>query len=563
MIFVEQLTRNNIISIVGAIANDYGGQRCIVPQFTRGMSNLVTSSGSGDYDGGDRVIGFLAYEVHGDLLITAGWGDGAAIRRLNNDGTMTKIWHDNNALYRDTTSTYNHINSLAIHKGSSQIALTTHNVNGYSMIDYSNVTAGGTTVVNNRPSSKDIFSNGATIDRSGHYYENGMVTAGDWLYLLDYSASHYKKFPRRHWTNGTEQLLDATADKYSGSATMDRNGYRGQLFYDEVNDRVYYNFHYNGNFVVILDASTANPKVLWCDLGDAGQGDDGYETGLYIEDPVNSPNDVWIGGSSRVIHCDYTPCFSGSAPTILDQVWVESEGTVPTRFSSYFRMGTKSTSITNSEFRDRFDYIPIHADRGRAMLGGWIDEDNNNAVALYRHDNTTEDTSSNGRGRSVRCDYSHPVFRMRSANGTPYLIQLGYGYDGHGFRIWNDSVGTGLVGNWSVEYGTYTTGADNIDFVSLRTDNHFVPGGTSLTIYVSNNNGSTWEQYSEGSSGVHMFNSSGTQLRVKYVATGMPTKAPYKLSSVYDTVTYGTLYEAVKNPAVKMKVTRKRLTGRK
>lgn len=563
MIVTHDLERGDIASIVGAMANDYGGQRCIFPVFSRGISNTIVNSGSGDYDGGDRVIGFHAYDVHDDLLITAGWGDGAAIRRLNNDGTMTKIWHDNYALYRDTTSTYNHINSLAIHKSSSQIALTTHNVNGYSMIDYSNVTAGGTTVVNTRPPTRFIFSNGVNIDRSGNYYSNGTVTAGDWLYILDYGASHYKKFPRRHWTTGAEELIDATNDKLSGTATVDRNGYRGQLEYDEVNDRVYYNYYYNANFAVIINASTANPEVVWCDLGDSGVGDDGYEMGLYVEDPVNNPNDIWIGGSSRIIHCDITPCFTGGAPTILDQVYVEISSK-PNIYSNLFRFGTKWQSTTSSEHRDKLaGHIPVHADRDRAMVGGWIDTDNNNVVAPYRHDYMTEDTSTGGRGRSLRLSYSQPLIRMRSANGTPYLIQLGYGWDGHGIRIWPESVGAGLIGNWSIEYGVYNFAGDNIDFVNLSTDGHYLPGGTGLSIYVSNNNGSSWESYSGGQTGLHMFTSTGTQLRVKYVATGNSAKAPYKLSSTYDKVTYGILYESVKNPSVPLRTTRKRLTGRK
>ena len=127
----DTLTRSTISSIVGAVFGEYGGQSAIVPAWKRGMSNTTTSSSSGDYDGGDRVISYGAYYVDGDLLITAGWGDGCAIRRLNNDGSMTKLFYTSQALFRDTTSTYNHINSLAGHSGSSQICLTTHNVNGY------------------------------------------------------------------------------------------------------------------------------------------------------------------------------------------------------------------------------------------------------------------------------------------------------------------------------------------------------------------------------------------------------------------------------------------------
>ena len=128
-------------------------------------------------------------------MLTAGWGDGAAIRRLNNDGSMTKLWHDNNALYRDTTSTYTNMTSLAFHSGSSQMLLISYNVNGYSMIDYSDLKTGGTTVTNTRPSSQYVFSNGVNIDRAGNNYYCGVVTAGDWIYISDNAATHYRKYP--------------------------------------------------------------------------------------------------------------------------------------------------------------------------------------------------------------------------------------------------------------------------------------------------------------------------------------------------------------------------------
>ena len=85
MIYRSELTRSNIQTIIGAVANDYDGQRAVIPQWKRGMSNCIVNSGSGDYDGGDRVIGYGSYEVDGDILITTGWGDGIAFRRLNND----------------------------------------------------------------------------------------------------------------------------------------------------------------------------------------------------------------------------------------------------------------------------------------------------------------------------------------------------------------------------------------------------------------------------------------------------------------------------------------------
>ena len=567
MIKAGTLARGNITSIVGACANEYEEQRCIVPAWKRGLSNVITNSGSGDYDGGDRVISQNAYEVDGDLLLTVGWGDGFAIRRLNNDGTMTKIYHDNYALYRDTTSTYNHINSIAIHKPSSTCAISTHNVNGYSWIDYSNLKAGGTTVVNNRPSSQYIFSTGANVPRTGNYYTTGTVTAGDWLYIGDHNATHYKKFPRRHWTNGTQELIDGTSASYiySGAATVDRNGYRYSLFYDEVNDRVFYNAYYGGNFMLIVNASTASPKCVWCDMGDIGLGDAGYETGVFVPDPVNYPNKIVIGCNSRHAYVDITNCFSGTGATIISQFYTEDANNAQ-RFGNLFRAGTKYQGFSEDAF-DKFpaypDFCPTSADRGRNMIDGWIDFENNKLVGLYRYNNMTQDTTTGGRGRSYYADYSSPLFCMSSANGTKYWIKVGYGYDGHSFKIWPDSVGPGLIGNWSIEYGTYTLdNSENIGFVHIDMTGHYTPSGCSINYYVSNNGGSSWQVYNPDSGGIHYFSSPGTSLKVKYVATGFENKAPYKMSTQYDSVLYGNVYEGIKQD-LPMKVSRFRIRGRK
>jgi hypothetical protein len=559
------ISRSDIISIKGAIYGEWGGQQSIVPQWKRGMSNTVTSSNSGEYDGGDRVIGFGAYHVDGDLLITAGWGDGCAIRRLNDDGSMTKLYYDSQALFRDTTSTYNHINSLAGHSGSSQICLTTHNVNGYSMLDYSDLKVGGTTVVNTRPPTRYVFSNGVNIDRSGNYYESGTVTAGDWLYILDYDASHYKKYPRRNWLDGTEELINGTLDeyKYTGSATIDRNGYRGYVVYDEINDRVFYMTYYNANFMMILNASTANPKCVWCDMADVGLGDDSYESGLFIDDPVNEPNKIKVGCNSKFAHIDITPCFTGSKATLIAQIHVES--TDHGFAGSVLLRGGTNKQGTSGEWIDKIpeypEFHPTSSDRGRNQLDGWFDWSNNRIVGLYRLDSTTEDQTG-GRGRSYRSDYSNPIFRMTTSNGTKYWVKTGYGADGHSFKVWSEEIGAGLIGNWSCEFGTYKlNNSGNIDFCHLEQQDHFTPSSCSLAVYLSNNNGSSWESYNIND--VHNFSSTGSELRVRYVATGHQDKAPYKMSFTKDSVTFGTLYTGLLDNNIPTKVVRRKIRGRK
>lgn len=573
------LEKSNVLSITGAAYSDWNGQQqAIVPVWKRGLSNVTTNSGINDYNGGDRVVGFGTYAVDGDLLLTGGWSDGAAIRRINNDGTMTKLWHQNDPLYRNDTSTYTHMVGLAIHKASSTLCLMSSNVDGYSMIDYSDIKDSSTNtnnVVNDRPTHErpdHIFRNGANIDRAGNSYVNGLVTAGDWLYIGDHDGTHYRKYPRRHWTNGTEELIDGTNSNYiwtdgtNTAASVDRDGYRYFLSYDEVNDRVFYLSYYNANFTVILDASTANPKVLWCDVGDAGVGDDAYEQGLFIPDPVNYPNKVIVGGSSRFLYVDISPCFSGSAPTIIDQIYVESTALGDWAPSTHQRGGVHRQSVT-SEWTEKMpgypDFMPSSADRNRNTLGGWFDWDNLRHVGVLRHDGILEDTTTGGRGRSYRADYSNPLVRMQSADGTYWWVQTGYGGDGHSFKIWSDSVGPGLVGNWEVEFGTFSLDNNNpINFCLVTTEGHQTPGGCSLSIFVSNNNGTTWEGYS-GDGDVHEFSSTGTQLRVKYVATGFVDKAPYKMGVARDQVLYGTMYTGLQDANIPTKITRRRIRGRK
>lgn len=577
MIKSTPLSRSNVSRIVGAATNDYDSQCSIVPVWKRGMSNRTSfGGGSGDYDGGDRVIGFPnGYEVDGDLLFTVGWGDGFAVRRLNDDGSMTRLFVDSNFLWRDTGSTYNHLTTVVLDKVNKKGVVMTYNVYGYTTFDYSGLMNGGTTFVKDpRPSHSNPHyfigsqdTGNGYVRRVGEAYFSGAAAAGEWIYAHAHDSSHYYKVMRRNLRTGEEQRLDTRTDiKLDGSATTDRAGYRGWVFYDDVNDRIYYCTYYNANFTLVLNASTASPKAIWCDMGDAGMGDDGYETGLFIPNPETEPNLIYIGANSRIAYIDITPCFTGTKPTVLKQFYTE-DASRGAAFGVIFRAGTKYQSRTNDAMDkhpiDNY-FCPTSADRGRNMLDGWIDFDNSMIVGLERHDTVLEDTSTNGRGRSYRADYSSPLFRMRSTNGTPYWIHVGYGYDGHQFFSWSDDIGNGLVGNWEIEYGTFTLpNSQNIDFVNINMHNHYVPSGCALSYYVSNNNGSTWEPYTVTGETHHVFNSSGTQLKIKYVASGQETKAPYKMSQQKDVITYGSLYESVKDATIPYKVTRRKIRGKK
>lgn len=573
----EALERGDIIAVTGCAVNSYGGQYGIMPVTKGGYSNTHVSSTSGDYDGGDRVIGFPnGYEVDGDLLFTVGWGDGFAVRRLNNDGTLTKIFQDTYFLWRDTTSTYNHLQSVAIDKVNQLGVVMTYNVEGYTTFDYSGCLNGGTTFVKDaRPthSTPDAFigsqdTGGGYVNRVGNSYTSGIAAAGEWIYASDHDSHHYKKIMRRNLNTGVEERLDQTSsDVYlSGSGVIDRNGYRGTVFYDEVNDRIFQFTYYNANFTVVTAASTASPKTVWCDLGDAGVGDDGYEQGLHVNDPVNAPNRMWVGGSNRYLDIDITPCFTGGDPTIHNQISL-SDSTNNIILGNLGRMGSKYQATSGTpmtKIPGYPNYIRTYADRDINMVGGWLDTDNNKSPGSVRYNDTTEDTVTGGRGRTLRYSYDCPAVLMSSANGTKYWVKMGYSYDGHRFIVYEESDDPyELIGNWELIYGTYTlANSANIDecFIS-NVDQIVVPSNCTLTAYVSNNNGSSWETLDTASTTAHRFQTTGTQLRVKLTAAGQPDKAPYYMGLAGPlSVHYKSVHAAAKDSSIKYKVTRSRLS---
>jgi hypothetical protein len=161
-------------------------------------------------------------------------------------------------------------------------------------------------------------------------------------------------------------------------------------------------------------------------------------------------------------------------------------------------------------------------------------------------------------------DYGQPVFRMYSADGSEFWVQTGYGYNGHSFYVWGDQYKNYMFENWSVEYGTFTLAQNaNIDFVHWSKSDYFVPSGCSLGAFVSNNNGSTWEAYTGSDDTSHVFSSTGNQLKIKITGSGDVSKNAYRMSNSPDTATYGSMGSSQKDAAIKDKITKYIIEGKK
>lgn len=582
-----KLDRYKVISTTGVFITDYQGVHGIGPVQKGGSGNTIVNSGGGEYDGGDRVIGgHNGYDIDGDILITTGWGDGVAVRRLNNDGTLTKLYHDDNALWRDTGSTYNHLTSVAMAKDVGKAAVMSYNVYGYSIIDYrgakDGVTNGGEVIREPRPShsnpqffigSQDT-SNGY-IRRVGYWYSGGLCAAGDWVYATEHDARHYKKFPRRNLRTNEEQILESSLTAYPGSSVNDRNGYRGSLSYDEVNDRMYYfDYEGNGGFTVILDASTDNPKTLWCDMEDTITATNpqryavnGYqrEPGLFVPNPSSDPDLIWMGGYNTILKVDYSPCYSGGAPHVLSYANLGNVDQNVNVADGHLRIGNKyqkTTGTPTDRLPNSTNFVKVSPDRGWAMTDFcYHDISANKTWAVRRRADYTEDTATGGRGTTFQSDYGMQPVMMTSANGTNYWIRMGYGADAHSFKIWPESVRPmEFIGNWDATFGTYTLDNNaSIDMVFIHgSDDFVVPANCSVNFRVSNNNGTTWESYALNGE-AHVFNSDGYQLRVQILTTGHHDRSPFRVEGAPMIINYSSMHESAKNANVKFKIPRKKL----
>jgi hypothetical protein len=80
---------------------------------------------------------------------------------------------------------------------------------------------------------------------------------------------------------------------------------------------------------------------------------------------------------------------------------------------------------------------------------------------------------------------------------------------------------------------------------------------------VSNDDGATWEVYSGTDTAEHTFSKPGNKLLLKLSASGDISKNAYKMSETEDFMMCGTKYASEMDPAIKQKMTKFKLRGKK
>jgi len=468
---------------------------------------------------GDHCISHSAIQVDGDLILSVGWSDGFAVRRLNDDGTLTDIYSDTKPL-----NNYGYYNSIALDKTRKMAWVSSYATNGFQTYDYSGAVNGGTTVTKG---ASYTTTDGFPCTDSGGPYQNGLYIVGDYLYITPDDRNTGNSLYRM-------RLSDLTADHL----TIDNYRYNprfGEFYYDETNNRLYRIARTNGEYVIILnpDKSSTDPtspaRAINLGLSYLGLGDD-VLTPLIAVDKTN-PNILFVGGyHGRRMKVDITPVIDGidTKPTIIWNDWrsTQNQWSAPSWLWGY-NSGRPHPTYGS-------DFIIIRPDRDWYMEFGWWDQENMIPVGPPRYYSWAYHSSKHAytyRGNDTLI-YSYAPFPAlaTSAGGNTYMILSGYGWDGYKFRTWTPDKYE-LETSGYIIFGPFSF-SDSANIHSVRINNLkdqlYIPSGTTFTAEVSNNNGAIWELYDYSQEDrFHVFQSTGNQLLVKFTFNGMPTKAPH------------------------------------
>ena len=496
--------------------------------FKWSSTNAVNTAAGGI---GDNIICPGGIRIDGDLVITAGYTDGFAIRRIENDGSISLIYSE------ATPDSYANWTSCALDKVNHQAYIGIYARDAIVQYDYRDVVTGGSTV----DSSVWRVANGFTQTQSGNSYTCGLDICGDYLYIGGYAGTSYQI--RRNLATQAMDNIDVSS--YVAA------GYRGRMIYEPSTNRMWNLCAYNGDFWVTInpDNSTGHPTApawtvntristtLFYGLNDI------YAGGI-VQDPNNDDYLWFMSNYGAIIKADIGPVLRGesASPTLIQRSddWYYPLLNVNPVPSADGYHGMNPHPVYGS------DMIIINSDRGFYNYYGWVDKENCQVVGINYYSNSYWDKGGTHRypvSNGMQTSYGPVPLLVTTADSSQYLVYSGYaGTDGYRFRTWDIDMFE-LCQSSYIIWGDFSLASNkNIGAVQLKQFNEmvYVLSGTTFTCEVSNDSGATWESYDYEGESLHQFNSTGNVCRVKVTMTGDGKKCSYMLGSTYPNVTiYG------------------------
>lgn len=337
-------------------------------------------------------------------------------------------------------------------------------------------------------------------------YIGVVVLVGHEYHIMKYSSSSLYNTP-------TILRINSTTGAYIGTASLNTNGCSTSSYYNMVDATVdgttVYTAHYTSYYLTKWSVVTTGTSKSWrCD-GSWNAFSNSYVTGVDIDDATGK---LYVATYSYSANAHYLNEVSKSSPSSIQGTWTLATGSTVSRYGA--GLIVNMPTIIYNEYDQQYvsgvgyNYDSYH--HFFSMRGNFIEHMGETTVPEGGHYGMVE--SENGR-YSFSCHYYSTTYCSSSTRHKINNFGDGALYDE---RTHSTTSGTLL--------GSTITTSKAIDTLKISSILGYVPTGTSISVDISNDGGTTWRQVSAGQT--ITFSQTSTSFVWRANLNGTVTKAP-------------------------------------
>lgn len=332
-----------------------------------------------------------------------------------------------------------------------------------------------------------------------------VVKVGDEFHVMKYTSSSLYNTP-------TILRINATTGAYIGVATLNTNGCSTSSYYNMVDATVdgntVYTAHYTSYFLTKWSVITSGTSKSWrCDQ--SWSFSNNYVTGVDIDD---STGKLYVMTYSYSANAHYINEVRKTSPTSILGTWTVATGSTVSRYGA--GMIVNMPTIIYNEYDQTYvsgvgyNYDSYH--HFFTMRSNFVEHMGEVPVPEGGHYGMVE----SGEGQfSFSCHYYSTAYCSTSTRHK--INNFGDG------SLFDERSHTGTT---ATIMGSTITTTKAIDTLHISSIIGYTPAGTSISVDLSNDGGTTWRQVSVGQNVV--FPQTATQFVWRATLNGTATKAP-------------------------------------
>ncbi len=311
-------------------------------------------------------------------------------------------------------------------------------------------------------------------------YIGVVVLVGHEYHIMKYTSSSLYNAP-------TILRINSTTGAYIGTASMNTNGCSTSSYYNMVDATVdgttVYTAHYTSYYLTKWSVITSGTSKTWrCD-GSWNAFSNNYVTGVDIDDATGK---LYVATYSYSANAHYLNEVSKSSPSSIQGTWTLATGSTVSRYGA--GMIVNMPTIIYNEYDQQYvsgvgyNYDSYH--HFFSMRGNFIEHMGEVAVPEGGHYGMVE--SETGQ-YSFSCHYYSTAYCSTSTRHKINNFGDGALYDQRS----HSSTSASIMG------ASFST-SKAIDTLKISSILGYVPTGTSISVDVSNDGGTSWRQVSAG-----------------------------------------------------------------